>query len=227
MELSALGVTAQGGESGGGSEYTTASARVNPYHAPSTIARSLGALRMCSGLLPSSQSTDLPSTEILSHRESVLNGGRRRARNGVELTIVIPPYLSGLLPSTVHDSHAHPTTSTPQQNILDELARVRVGSLCAMSTHEGDQELVKALAEGGHGRVTPCFGAYPSAQEVCCDEEVNLMHLLGCHRPSPLEHALHLPPPRTALPDRPLLGHLLPIRLNPAARPTGSPARHH
>ena len=85
------------------------------------------------------------------------SGGDERGRSSSPID-PLPCLFDGLVPA-VHDSHAHPTTSTPPNSIIDELARVRVGSICAMSTHEGDQELVKELAQGSQGRVTPCFGA--------------------------------------------------------------------
>jgi Tat protein secretion system quality control protein TatD with DNase activity len=56
----------------------------------------------------------------------------------------------------VHDSHAHPTTST--ENLFDELKKNRLGSITAMSTNAEDQDLVKQLAREGGSKIVPCFG---------------------------------------------------------------------
>lgn len=60
----------------------------------------------------------------------------------------------------VHDAHCHPTTTTA--DLASEMSALRIGSLCAMSSTDEDQDFVDALARSRANqagtRVFPCFG---------------------------------------------------------------------
>ncbi|KAJ6520106.1 hypothetical protein C8R45DRAFT_808738, partial [Mycena sanguinolenta] len=58
----------------------------------------------------------------------------------------------------VMDVHCHPTEATSIS--ADSMDRLQI-SVCAMSTHHGDQSMVRDLALQNPNKVIPCFGYHP------------------------------------------------------------------
>ncbi|KAF8215927.1 hypothetical protein K438DRAFT_1901689 [Mycena galopus ATCC 62051] len=58
----------------------------------------------------------------------------------------------------VMDAHCHPTDANSIS--VDSMERLEI-SICAMSTHRGDQSMVRDLALQNPTKVIPCFGYHP------------------------------------------------------------------
>ncbi|KAJ6503251.1 TatD DNase family Scn1 [Mycena vitilis] len=74
----------------------------------------------------------------------------------------------------VRDVHCHPTEADSISG--ESMARLAIGC-CAMSTHQGDQSLVRDLALQNPDKVIPCFGYHPW-----------FTHFISLHPTSKWEH---------------------------------------